>query len=193
MLPFESMNCRISETSLRSVCRELLNGDAKVSHRRLRAVLRERFGASGKTSRVLAVWHDESERLARARFERDRPPHPELTSDVQELQLRLEQAQVTAEQMRARAEIAELREQSHQDRWALEVDRLREKLRAQPNYAQEVRKLQGTVMRLTVEVSALRAAFRRSGEEGATSLGGGEATQNALTLELAAILAPVRL
>ena len=40
--------------------------------------------------------------------------------------------------MKVRAELAELREQSHQDRWGMEIDRLREQLRAQPNYASEV-------------------------------------------------------
>jgi hypothetical protein len=163
------MNCRITETSLRSVCRELLSSDRKVSHRSLRGVLRERFGAAGKTARVLAVWREESERAARARFERGQPVTPQLPSDVQELQRRLAEAELLAEQMKTRAQVAELREQSHQDHWALEVDRLREQLRAQPNYAREVRTLQSTVVRLTAEISALRAGDeRRLGGEGAT-------------------------
>jgi hypothetical protein len=55
--------------------------------------------------------------------------------------------------------VAELREQAHQDRWFLEIDQLREQLRAQPNYAREVRTLQSTVTRLTVELAALRAGL----------------------------------
>jgi hypothetical protein len=163
------MNCRITEAGLRTVCRELLNRDMKVSHRALREVLRERFGAAGKTARVLAVWREESERAARARFERDQPTKAPLPNDVRELQQRLSQAELIAEEMKTRAELAELREQSHQDHWALEVDRLREQLRAQPNYAREVRTLQSTVIRLTAEISALRAGDDgRSGGEGAT-------------------------
>ncbi len=80
-----------------------------------------------------------------------------LPVDVRELQQRLIQAEAQAGELRVRAELAELREQSHQERWALEIDRLREELRAQPNYAREVRTLESTVMRLTVELAALRA------------------------------------
>lgn len=164
------MNCRITETSLRSVCRELLSRDSKVSHRALREVLRERFGAAGKTTRVLAVWREESERVARARFEREQRASPPLPSEVRELQQRLAQAELIADQMKTRAELAELREQSHQDHWALEVDRLREQLRAQPNYAREVHTLQSTVARLIAENSALRAGNDRpSSEEGGTA------------------------
>jgi hypothetical protein len=151
------MNCRITETSLRNVCRELLDRDNNVSHRALREVLRERFGAAGKTARVLAVWREESERAARARFESQQPSQPQLPNDVRELQQRLAEAELIAEQMKTRAQLAELREQSHQDHWAVEVDRLREQLRAQPNYAREVRTLKSTVIRLTAEISALRA------------------------------------
>ena len=164
-----TMNCRISETNLRAVCRELLARDSKVTHRALRAVLRERFGAIGKTARVVAVWREESERLARVRFERERPTGPLLPSDVRELQQRLVQAEQLAAQMTTRAELAELREQSHQDRWALEIDRLREQLRAQPNYPREVRALQIRVTHLTAELSALRAAYERHGGQGSAT------------------------
>jgi hypothetical protein len=82
-----------------------------------------------------------------------------LPVDVRELQQQLIEAEAQAGELRVRAELAELREQSHQERWALEIDRLREDLRAQPNYAREVRTLQSTVMRLTVELAALRGAM----------------------------------
>ena len=106
----------------------------------------------------------------RARFEREQRASPQLPSEVRELQQRLAQAELIAEQMKTRAELAELREQSHQDHWALEVDRLREQLRAQPNYAREVHTLQSTVARLIAENSALRAGNdRQSSEEGGTA------------------------
>ena len=154
------MNCRINEPSLRGVCRELLRADRAVSPRDLRQVLHERFGATGKTARVLRIWREESERLAAAKRPDVPPPDvPMLPVDVRELQERLIQAEAHAGELKVRAELAELREQSHQERWALEIDRLREELRAQPNHAREVRTLQSTVMRLTVELAALRGAM----------------------------------
>ena len=101
----------------------------------------------------------------------DRPQQvPALPVDIQQLQERLKQAEARAAEQAVRAEVAELREQSHQDRWALEIDRLREQLRAQPNYAREVRGLQSTVTRLTAELAALRGALAGTsvGEEGPT-------------------------
>jgi hypothetical protein len=165
------MNCRISDVRLRGVCRELLGAGRPVSHRVLRQILHERFGATGKTARVLRAWREESARRAEAATQtRDHPPAPELPIDVQQLQERLEQAEAHAAEQSARAEVAELREQSHQDRWALEIDRLREQLRAQPNYAREVRTLQSTVTRLTTELAALRGALAltAAAEEGST-------------------------
>jgi hypothetical protein len=106
-------------------------------------VLHERFGATGKTARVLRVWREESALLAAATKPRnDRPPpEPALPIDIRQLQERLKQAEAHAAEQSARAEVAELREQAHQDRWFLEIDQLREQLRAQPNYAREVRTL----------------------------------------------------
>jgi hypothetical protein len=146
------MNCRISDINLRGVCRELLRPGRPVSHRALRQVLLDRFGATGKTARVLKVLREESARLSVSKGNAERSNLPELPTEVRELQERLAKAE-------ARAELAELREQSHQDRWGLEIDRLREKLRAQPNYAREVQILQSTVTRLTVELAALRGAM----------------------------------
>ena len=155
----DSMNVRISELRLRGVCQELLRLEGRVTHRRLRSVLRERFGAIGKTARVLKVWHEESERRALAKRATGHEAPADLPADVIELQARLAQAEVLSEQMRARAELAELREQAHQDRWMVEIDRLREQLKAQPNFAHEVRTLQSTVTRLTVELAATRQAL----------------------------------
>ncbi len=156
------MNCRISDINLRGVCRELLRPGRPVSHRALRQVLLDRFGATGKTARVLKVLREESARLSASKGNAERSNLPVLPTDVRELQERLTKAEARAEEMKTRAELAELREQSHQDRWALEIDRLREQLRAQPNYASEVRTLQSTLNRLTVELAALRGATAAS-------------------------------
>jgi hypothetical protein len=151
------MNCRISEPMLRSVCRELLNKGKPVSHRALRQILRDRFGAAGRTARILKIWREESVRAATVRAEGERRQQAlALPADVRELQERLATAEARAQAQTVRAELAELREQSHQDRWALEIDDLREKLRRQPAYAREVQTLQTTVSRLTVELAVWR-------------------------------------
>lgn len=109
--------------------------------------------------------------MAAAKQTNDPPRQlPALPVDIQQIQERLKQAEAHAAEQRVRAEVAELREQSHQDRWALEIDRLREQLRAQPNYAREVRGLQSTVTRLTAELAALRGALAGTsvGEQGPT-------------------------
>jgi hypothetical protein len=153
------MNCRISEFRLRGVCRELLGSGQSVSHRALRNILQERFGATGKTARVLKVWREELARWEAIRREPERPASAGPAVEVRELQERLAASQSQAADLKARAELAELREQSHQERWGLEIDRLREQLRAQPNYAREAQSLQNTVTRLTVELAALRGAM----------------------------------
>jgi hypothetical protein len=156
------MNCRIPEIGLRGVCRELLRLEGPVSHRALRQVLRERFGAAGKTARVIKIWREEADRWAGAR--RKPEPLPATTTllptDVVTLQEQLAEAQREAAQSKARAEVAEVREQAHQDRWGLEIDRLREQLRAQPNYQRDIRIMQDTIMRLTAELAVLRSALR---------------------------------
>jgi hypothetical protein len=156
------MNCRISDINLQGVCRELLRQGRPVSHRALRQVLLDRFGAAGKTARVLKVLREESARLSASKGNAEPSNLPILPAKVCDLQERLVKAESRAEEMKARAELAELREQSHQDRWGMEIDRLREQLRAQPKYAREVQTLQSTVTRLTVEVAALRGVIAAS-------------------------------
>ena len=50
--------------------------------------------------------------------------------DVADLRQRLAAAEAAAAENLARAERAEYREQAHQDKWAMEVDRLRQELKA---------------------------------------------------------------
>jgi hypothetical protein len=137
------MNQRLSKQRIRATCRELLAKHGRVSGRRVCAELRKRFAAVGKTERVFAIWREEVSAVA-------------VPADVAMLKERLAAAEVAAAENRARAERAELREQAHQDRWAMEVDRLRQVVRAQPRYAAEIRELQERVLRLTVELHAAR-------------------------------------
>jgi hypothetical protein len=126
------MNQRLSEIAIRSTCRELMRGQKTVSGRKLCAELRARFGAIGKTERVFRIWREEADRLVRAAMVAEMPALP---TEVTELQRRLAAAEHRAAENLARAERAEYREEAHQEKWALEVDRLR----------MEVRRLQGGV------------------------------------------------
>jgi hypothetical protein len=111
------MNCRLSETRIRVTCRELLRSEGRVSGRRLCQELRRRFGAVGKTERVFAIWREEVAAKA-------------VPVDVADLKRRLTVADAAAAENLARAERAEFREQAHQDKWAMEVDRLRQEIKA---------------------------------------------------------------
>jgi len=126
----------------------------------LRQVLRDRFGASGRTSRVLMVWREEAATAtaARQRPIPAQPSFPSLPTDVVQLQERLARAEMREQELQRRAEGAEFRERAHQDRWMMEIDQLRQQLRAQPDYARDVRTLESTVTRLTTELMALRSA-----------------------------------
>jgi hypothetical protein len=148
------MNQRLGEHQIRTTCRELIAGGGRVSGRALRRELRARFGAVGKTAWVFQIWREESAPLRSA-------PGPTVSQDVAQMQLRLHAAEAAAADHLARAERAEFREQAHQEHWALEIDRLREQLRAQPKYAAEIRALQEQVLRLSAELQAARSQLSR--------------------------------
>jgi|SRR5450631_548442 len=144
------MNQLLTDTVIRKTCRELLVRNPRVTGRELRQVLKQQYQAVGKTERVFRIWREEQ--TAQAEAGRAVP----MTFDQQQILERLRAAETAAEQNRLRAERAELREQAHQDRWAAEVDQLRQAVKAQPKYAAELRALQEQVLRLTVELHAAR-------------------------------------
>ena len=111
------MNQQLSEYRIRMTCRELLTRHGKVSGRALCAELKRRFGAVGKTQRVFAIWRQEVSAATQP-------------LEVKELTRRLAIAERAAAENLARAERAEYREQAHQDKWALEIDRLRQEVNA---------------------------------------------------------------
>ena len=140
------MNQELADTQIRSTCRELIAGGGRVTGRALRRALRERFGVVGRTARVFQILREEAlGSLA-----------PEVPADVTDLERRLRLAEAAGAANQARAERAEYREQAHQEHWAMEIDRLREQLRAQPKYAAEIRALQEQVLRLSAELQAAR-------------------------------------
>jgi hypothetical protein len=54
------MNRKLSDHRIRATCRALLIRDGSVSGRGLRAELRRRFAAAGKTERIFAIWREET-------------------------------------------------------------------------------------------------------------------------------------
>jgi len=135
----------LSEQSIRSTYRELLARNGSVSGRGLREELRTRFGAAGKTERVFRVWREEAASSSSA-----------IPEDMAELKRRLAAAEMAAAENLQRAERAEYREEAHQERWALEVDRLRQAALQQPDQAATIRALQSQVLKLTQELGVLR-------------------------------------
>ena len=114
------MNLQLSEARIRATCRELLKSHPSVSGRQLCAELRTRYGAVGKTARVFRIWREE---LAALRV-------TQLPGDLALLKQKVHAAEAAAAEYLKRAELAEFREQAHQDHWALEVDRLRQEVAA---------------------------------------------------------------
>jgi hypothetical protein len=68
----------------------------------------------------------------------------------------LKAAEAAAAENLKRAELAEYREQAHQEHWALEVDRLRQRLVAREATEVEVRRLQDRVLQLSRELMGYR-------------------------------------
>jgi hypothetical protein len=79
-----------------------------------------------------------------------------LPPEVQALQQRVAAAEAVAAENLARAGRAEYREQAHQDHWAVEIDRLRQVTRGQPDSALRIRQLQEQVFKLSRELEAAR-------------------------------------
>jgi hypothetical protein len=129
MFPFEQkqsrvgeMNRRLSDFQIRSTCRSLLKSGRAVSGRQLRGELLDRFGAVGKTERVFQIWREAMAERTRASV------IGALPTDVAELQRRLQAAESQAAANLKRAELAEYREQAHQDHWAVKLDELHREL-----------------------------------------------------------------
>ena len=147
------MNRRLSESRIRATCRELLGNKGRVSGRALCAELRTRFGAVGKTERVFGIWREElAQKAQRARLAKG-PAEP---AELVELERRLKAAEDAAAANLKRAELAEIREQAHQEKWGMEVDRLRQRLRAQDTTEAEMRRLQDRVLQLSRELMGYR-------------------------------------
>jgi hypothetical protein len=143
------MNRRLTEIQIRATCRELITQEGPISGRRLRAELRSRFGAAGKTQRVFRVWREMTQRMA------------EGAGTTDDLKGQVATAEQAAARNLERAELAEYREQAHQERWAAEIDQLRQQLNAHQGRAAEMRRLEERVLQLSRELMAAREELAR--------------------------------
>lgn len=114
------MPLKLTDGQIEILCREVLAREAAPSGRLLRRMLRARFGASGRTDRVFAIWR----RLSRV---------GDGVTPVGDDERQRWMARVGAAEERAR--LAEEREVKHQDHWAGEIYGLREQLRARQGTA----------------------------------------------------------
>ena len=100
----------VSDLTVRSLIKELTQGECLPSGAALRAALRQRYGSSGGVTRIYRL-------LAQAR------PKPVSPAAVDRAKLESE-----LRSLRHSAQLAEHREQVHQTRWAQEVDQLRQRV-----------------------------------------------------------------
>jgi hypothetical protein len=143
------MNRKLTDQQIGQTVEALRCAGEKITGRALRAALRERYGAAGKTARLVSAC-------------RGLQAPPPDASFVTELMLQLQNAQLSgataiAERDRAlaRAERAEARETAHQDRWATEIHSLREAVEQLKGERSRRQSLDDQVVRLQRELQVL--------------------------------------
>jgi hypothetical protein len=104
----------ISDSTIKLLIRELSEGEQLPSGAKLRAALQQRFGSRGGVTRIYRL-------LSNARSSSKPAALPSSSTDVGKLQREIDA-------LREAIKLADHREQAHQSRWALEVDRLRQQV-----------------------------------------------------------------
>ena len=157
---------KLSDTVIAQTCRDLLQTHRRVTVRRVSEELRRRHQASGKNARVARILREQSERIA--------VPSYGGTPDIEiaRLQAALREAERGLAATIKRAELAELRERSHQDLWA---DRFAERMEENERRLAEAikrceREAAAQQLRLHQRIAELerenaRLAQERSGKE----------------------------
>ena len=130
----------VTDDDIRTLISELAVGERLPSGALLRAVLKQRFGSPGGVTRIYRL-------LSNARSDSSvvRKVEP---AEVLERELQA---------MRERAERAERREETHQSRWAVEVDQLRLDVAAFKPLALQARQALETVGLLRRQLQAAEA------------------------------------
>jgi hypothetical protein len=144
-----SVNRKLTDQQIAATFQDLSARSQRVSGRALRAALRRRFGAAGKTDRVFALYR-----------QLNAPPSAE-PGDVRELRERIvDQDQLLAVAL-SRAERSEAREIAHQDRWANEIHELRQLVEQHKGETVRRKELEAQVMLLHRELHELRERLSR--------------------------------
>ena len=137
----------VTDDDIRTLIRELAVGERLPSGALLRAVLKQRFGSPGGVTRIYRLLSN-----ARSKHSVVRKVEP---ADVLEREL---------QRMRERAERAEQREETHQSRWAAEVDQLRLQVEAFKPLAHQARQALESVglLRRQLQAAEARIAHART-------------------------------
>ncbi len=165
------MNRKLSDEQIEAAWRSLRRTGVPVSGRALRAQLRRRFGAAGRTDRVFSLCRTLEaaavlEQGAGGEY-RDRATpagaEPTWAADGKaEGTLREERDRALE-----RARRSEAREIAHQDRWAEEVHALRCEVKGLRTERARRRLLEGQVLQLSSEVHRLRERLARASAQSA--------------------------
>jgi hypothetical protein len=139
---------RLTDAQIIAVCRELLGpGTGTVKVLDVQAELWTRFQAKGKTARVAGLL----KRIAcsaELRSAQEVVLQGQFEKRVFDAERIAREALNRAEESEARAVLAEERERSHQDRWAMQLDDLRQKLLASQKDSARVPELERRILDL---------------------------------------------
>ncbi len=105
----------VSDQDIQHLIRELTDGNQLPSGAQLRAALHKRFGSRGGVTRIYRLLSAAS-------------PKPSIQSSTPGSTEDVEKLQSEIRTLREALKLADHREQTHQSRWALEVDRLRQQV-----------------------------------------------------------------
>lgn len=118
-----AMNRKLSDAQIRATCSELFAVNAGLTGRGLRAELRQRFGYSGRTDRVFAIWRSQRNQPQSESGEPGR--EGDIGARLAGAEARVRGLESERDRAEERARRSEARELAHQDRWANEIHELR--------------------------------------------------------------------
>lgn len=145
---------KVTDSQVRTLIREMSATGSRPTGAALRAALAERYGSRGGVSRIYRLLADATRTVAAApAVAPAAAPAAGASASV------TEGSQLEA--LRAELALAVAREESHQGRWAMEIDRLRQALAAAEPLAHEARHLRSSGELLRQQ---LQAAERRISE-----------------------------
>jgi hypothetical protein len=143
------MNQKLTDQQIGQTVEALRDAGQKITGRALRAALRERYGAVGKTARRASACRGAWEPVLDASLA------SELKKRLQDTELGRVAAVEERDQALARAERAEGRETAHQDRWATEIHSLRESVEQLKGERLRRQTLEDQLVRLQRELQVL--------------------------------------